>query len=238
MDAPSWDEVLLCANDGFAPADRPEDVHFYLIYYGKTYKQRPRRVPAPGNEEEAQRQWDAGYGSAVEVARRKARKSAMRRPDPVEAVERRVEQRRANPEQEAVNLGALAQRHLPFCSHLGPSPRVRVRKAARRGSMPVPPGCSTRIPSSCRRCCIPALIAAHLQIQSGRTLCRPDPWARLRNQTHWTERTRDPALQQRDGVFARRLGWAGRYSSSTQVRDRMSCDTFRNVRDRMSCAHS
>ena len=245
MAANGWDEALLRADDGHAPADRDMDVPFFIIYRGQTYKRQPQSVPPPGNLGEAQSMWKAHYESPAEVAWRKARKSAMRRPDPVEAVERRVMQRRADPEQEAVNLGALAHRHPPLLL----TPRAlsarfacaRQRVAAR---CPSREGALLECLRAAFGCCIPALIAAHLHfapsaVRRAVRIRGQKSGSVGKNTTDITEpdpmdgKDTHPALQQHDGVLTRRLRWAVRYFMSMRVAFWMS-PPFPNVRDRMS----
>ena len=176
------------------------EVLYFIIYRGTTYKQRPRSVPAPGNLEEAQKMWDDSYKSPVEVARRKARKSAMRRPDLVEAIERRVAQRRADPEQEAVNLGALAHQPPPRCSLLERRTRAATTQGRASTSRPAPrAAAASRMPCHAFGCCISSLIAAASPVPAFGPQSRAVPSGsvgkitnrtRLRNQTRWTERTR------------------------------------------------
>ena len=75
MAANGWDEALLRADDGPAPADRDMDVPFFIIYRGQTYRRQPQSVPPPGNLGEAQSKWKAHYESPAEVAWRRARKT-------------------------------------------------------------------------------------------------------------------------------------------------------------------
>ena len=101
-----WDHVLPEA-DGPARADRPDDVHFYIRFHGLLIKQRPTSRQPHGLREEdlvqAQQMWDDNYSSAAEVARRKRRK----RPEGDGDNLRRVAQRQADPQQQAVDRGAL-----------------------------------------------------------------------------------------------------------------------------------
>ena len=135
---PTWAELT----DEVAPPDRPVDEPFYIIFRGTTYRRTPNdNTLPPADLAKAREAWNAGYYSAGEVARRKARKSAMRRPPPANDSERRVEQRRADPEQQAVDLGALAHHHPPFLL----TPRTFPRASPAQTSASRPDACPERV---------------------------------------------------------------------------------------------
>ena len=104
---PNPQDYVLPEADGPAPPDRPDEIHFYIRFRGILIKQRPTPRQPHGLRDEdlsqAQLMWDDNYSSPAEVERRKRRK----RPEGDGDNRRRVEQRQADPEQQAVHRGAL-----------------------------------------------------------------------------------------------------------------------------------
>ena len=103
--APAW-EGLLNAVTGPAPHDRPDDELYYFTYRGVKIRRLPNEGEhgLTGDELANVRQmYTAGRDHPSEVARRKRRKQPDGNADNL----RRVAQRHADPEQQAVNRGAL-----------------------------------------------------------------------------------------------------------------------------------
>ena len=103
--APTWEEVLNPVT-GPAPHDRPDDELYYFTYRGVIIRRLPNEGEHGLTGEElanVRQMYTAGRDHPSEVERRKRRK----RPEGDGDNRRRVEQRQADPEQQAVDRGAL-----------------------------------------------------------------------------------------------------------------------------------